>query len=109
MKVRRMLNDAIANDAVKPDSNGFNLFSTRDIFHLPANAIHDAFRRHRLQRVQCLRSFRINVERADNLVAFDEANGDVFHNQYTNCPAHHAPANLRESKMRTRDSLLEPD
>src|SRR6266404_3197207 len=109
MEVGRILHDTVLNDSWKADSNGFDFFSARDFFHLPANAIHDAFRGHRLQRVQRLRFFRINVQRAEDLVAFHEAHGDMFHDQYTHCPAHRAPANLRESKMRTRDSLLVPD
>ncbi len=99
MEVGRILHDTVLNDSWKADSNGFDFFSARDFFHLPANAIHDAFRGHRLQRVQHLRFFRINVQRADDLVAFHEAHGDMFHDQHTNCPAHRAPANLRESKL----------
>src|SRR6266851_7089601 len=109
MEVGRILHDAVANDSWKADSNGFDFFSARDFFHLPANAIHDAFRGHRLQRVERFHFFWENVGRTKNLVAFHQANGDMFHDEYTDCPAHRAPANLRESKMRTRDSLLEPD
>src|SRR5216684_1238680 len=104
MEVGRILHDAVANDSWKADSNGFDFFSARDFFHLPANAIHDAFRGHRLQRVERFHFFWENVGRTKNLVAFHQANGDMFHDEYTDCPAHRAPANLRESKMRTRDS-----
>src|SRR6267154_4787477 len=109
LQVGRILHDPSANDAREADSDCCDLFSVRNFLNLLPDTFYDAFRGHRLQRVQRLRFFRKNIQRADDLVAFHQANGDVFHNQYTNCPAHRAPTNLKESKIRAIDSSLVRD
>ena len=95
LQVGRILHDPSADDAREANSNRGDFFSARHFLHLLPDTFHDAFRGHRLQRVQRLRFFRKNVQRPDDLIAFHQANGDMFHDQYTNCPAHRAPANLR--------------
>src|SRR6266436_7719071 len=109
MQVRRILHDSCADDAREADSDRCDFFTDCNFLDLLPDAIHDAFRGHRLQRVQRLRFFWENVQRADDLVAFHQANGDMFHDQYTNCPTHRAPANLKESKIRAIDSSLGRD
>src|SRR6266853_1772418 len=99
VEVRRILDDAIFNDAREADANRFNLFAARHFLNLLPDAIDDAFRGHGLQRVERLHAFRINTDRAEHLVGFHQAHGDMFHHEYTNCPAHCAPANPKESRI----------
>src|SRR5438477_9333268 len=104
MEVGRILNHAFSDDARKADADGGDLFSASNFFDLLADAIHDAFRGHGLQRVERLRFFRKDAERTDDLVAFHRADGDMFHHEYANCPAHVAPAHSIESKIPAIDS-----
>src|SRR6266853_364644 len=104
LEVGRVLDDAISNDAREPDANSGNLFPVRHFLNLLANAIHDAFRGHGLQRVERLPAFRINADRAEHLVGFHQAHGDMFHYEYTNCPAHCAPTHSTESMIPAIDS-----
>src|SRR5882762_740345 len=106
MQVGRILDDAVSDDAWKADANRFDLFSGCHFFDLLADAIDDALRGHGLQWIERLRFLGIDVERAVHLVALHEANGDMLHDQYTNCPSHRAPANLRKSKIPSIDSSL---
>src|SRR5207245_4408983 len=84
LEVGRILDDAVANNSWKADADAADFFRARHALNLLANAIHETFRRHGLQRVERLCFLRENIEYADDLVVFHEADGDVLHHQYTN-------------------------
>src|SRR5882762_4526380 len=100
LEVRRVLDDAVANDAWEADANRGDFFPLRNFLNLLPDAVNDTVRGHGLQRVERLCFLRKDVERAEHLVVLHEANGDMFHDQYTDCPAHCAPANLKGPSLR---------
>src|SRR2546429_9783069 len=97
MEVWGILDYAAANDARKADTDGGDLFSARDFVDLLPDAIHDAFRWHGLQRVQPLRFFRNDADRTEDLVAFHQAEGDMFLPRHAHSPWHVALAESIDS------------
>src|SRR5262249_18765028 len=88
MEIRRIFDHSISNDAWKSQAYCVNLLALCNRGDLLANAVANSFCRHRLERVQRSAALRVELDRADKLVVFDEPDRNVFHHQYADCFAH---------------------
>ena len=87
-QVRRLLDDAVADDSGEPDADGLDGLAACGLEDLRADRLGNLVGGHALQRGHRRGVFGIDAYRSDELVVVHQPHGDVFHGQHADHTSH---------------------
>ena len=81
LQIRRLFNQTLTIDSGKADADSFNLMAFTDELNFTRDLLHDLFGGHPAQDVGIPAVLRENMNRADELIIFHKADGDMLRHQ----------------------------